>query len=286
MYSAQIANSRGAKISLTGNETNWQVVSIIGLSPPKAQINTNTVAGMDGAKFNSSKLLTRNIVITLKLNGEVEANRVMLYQYFPTKDSCTFYYQNDHRDVYIEGWIESVECNFFSNAEVMQISILCPQPYFKALDEIVTDISKVTPRFTFPFSINIGSPVVISSLDVSRVTDIINDSTGETGMIIEITFLDDISEVDIINTETGEHFALTYQFTTDDVVTINTNKGQKSVKLTRDGATTDIFAAIELGSTFFQLRPGDNFFSYTLNAGAADTDVNIVFKHYTIYRGV
>lgn len=286
MYSAQIANSRGKKISLTGNEPNWQVVSIIGLNPPRAQINTNTVAGMDGAKFNSSKLQTRNIVITLKLNGEVEANRILLYNYFPTKDAVTFFYQNDHRDVYIEGWIESVECNFFSKAEVMQISILCPQPYFKALDEIVTDISKITPLFKFPFSINVGNPVVISSLDASLVTDIVNDSTGETGLIIEITFFDSVSEVEVRNTETGEYIALQHAFVADDIVRIDTNKGQKGVTLLRGGATSSLFTAILPGSSFVQLRPGDNFFSYTADNGSADTDINIVFRHHTVYRGV
>ena len=286
MYSAQIANSRGNKISLTGNEPNWQVVSIIGLNPPRAQINLNTVAGMDGAKFNSSKLQTRNIVITLKLNGAVEANRILLYNYFPTKEAVTFYYQNAHRDVYIEGWIESVECNFFSNAEVMQISILCPQPYFKAIDEIVNDISKITPLFTFPFAINISNPVVFSRLDASLVTDIVNDSTGETGVIIEITFFDSVSEVEIINTDTGESFALAYSFVEDDIVTIDTNKGRKGVTLLRNGATSSLFTAIQPGSTFLQLRPGDNFFSYVADNGSADTDINIVFRHYTVYRGV
>lgn len=286
MYSAQIANANGELLELTGHETQYQVMSIRGLNPPNAQINLSTVVGMDGANFNSSKLETRNIVIMLRLNGDVESNRLLLYSIVQTKELCTFYYQNDSRDVYIEGYVDSVECDYFNMSEVMQISIICPQPYFKALDEIIDDISKVIPQFTFPFSINIGEPVVISSLDAQRVTNVQNVSASQTGVIVEITFEDSASEVKIQNTETGEFIELEYSFLAGDVVTINTNKGQKKISLVRDGGTSNIFPALQSGSTFFQLNTGDNFFSYAVDNGDNDSAVNILFKHYSIYRGV
>ena len=154
MYTAQIENSSGNLFTLTGNEPVYQILSITGLNPPNAQINTTTIVGLDGAVFNSSKLETRNLVLTIKINGDVETNRLLLYSYFKTKDKCTFYYSNNSRDVSIEGYVESVECDLFSNNELAQISIICPYPYFKALTQIITDFSNVTPQFVFPFSIN------------------------------------------------------------------------------------------------------------------------------------
>lgn len=286
MYTAQIENAKGNVLTLTGNETEYQVVSIIGLNPPNAQINTTTVVGLDGAKFNSSKLETRQIVITLKINGDAETNRQMIYSYVPTKQWVKFYFKNANRDVYIEGYVQTVEVDLFSNSQLMQIAILCPQPYFKAIDEVIDNISKVKPLFTFPFSIEVGSPEVISSLDANKITNVLNASETETGFTIQITFNGPASTLKIWNTETGDEFSLAYSFQQGDIVTINTTKGQKAVSLLRNATTTNLFTAIQQGSVFFQLETGDNHFTYQVDGGADDNEVDIQFIHNTLYRGV
>ena len=100
MFTLKIENIKNNILELTQNENKYQVLSVKGLNPPNAQINRSTVAGLDGSKFNSSKLEERNIVITLKLNGEIETNRIDLYKFFNTKQWCKIYYKNESRDVY------------------------------------------------------------------------------------------------------------------------------------------------------------------------------------------
>lgn len=303
MFQAQIQNVKGDILTLSGDEEAYQIIGITGLNPPKAQINLSTMAGLDGATFNSSKLETRNIVITIKLNGAaefVEANRQKLYRYFPTKEWCKFFYKNAYRNVYIEGYVENLEVDLFQKGQTVQISIICPQPYFKAMNQIIDDISKVISAFKFPFafgSVGATNPDVpilsgtdnaipFSLIETNRITDVYNDSESQTGVIIQITTLDNVNVIQIQNTLTGDVFILNYSFIENDVITINTNKGAKSVTLLRNGVTYNIFAAIQVGSTFFQLEIGDNFFSYIADGGASDNSVNILFKHYTVYRGV
>ena len=72
MYTAKVQKESGSPLTLTGREPEWQIVHIQGLNPPSAQINLTNIVGLDGAKFNSAKLNTRNIVLTLRLNGDVE----------------------------------------------------------------------------------------------------------------------------------------------------------------------------------------------------------------------
>lgn len=289
MFEAKIENVKNDILTLTGNETDYQIISITGLNPPNAQINTSTIAGLDGVRYNSSKLNTRNVVITLKLNGSgstVEANRQKLYSFFATKEWCKFYFKNDNRDVYIEAYVENFECDLFTNRQTAQISLICPQPYFKAMKEVINDISKVLARFKFPFTINRNNPIPFSEIELDKVTNVYNDSESETGLIIEISVLDKVKAIEIRNTITGENFILKYDFIEDDKITINTNKGQKSVSLLRNGITYNLFTALQKGSTFFQLSIGDNQFSYTVDEGASDICVDILFKHYTLYRGV
>lgn len=286
MYTAKIENANGSVMILTGNEVAYQVVEIIGLNPPQAQINTALSAGIDGARYNSARLEMRNIVLTVKINGDVEVNRQNLYKYFRTKEWCKFFYTNRNRDVYIDGYVESVACDLFTNDERAQISILCPDPYFRDLEMIVTDISSTIGAFEFPFAINIGQPIPISVFDSSRAVNVYNDSEAAVGVIIDITIAGSVNTIEIRNTQTGESFVLDYAFIAGDQIAVNTNKGQKSVTLLRSGQTTNLFTAMRRGSVFFQLAVGDNLFIYLADSGANNSLVDVVFSHSNIYRGV
>ena len=286
MFTCTIENAFGTRVQLTNDETNYQILSIGGLNPPKVQLNHSTVAVLDGSRFNSARLNERNIVILLKLNGDVESNRLNMYQLFALKHECKFYYKNEHRNVYIAGRVESIECDYFTNKETMQISMICPFPYFKDIDIIVDDISKVIKKFEFPFSIEYDEPEIFSEIEVDKITDIFNMGESECGIIINIDFIGSVNQMKIINTGNGETFTVNHGFISGDNLVINTNKGEKSVVLTRNGAEINLFAKVARGSTFFNLNRGDNYFSYEADNGDHDQNVSIVYKHYTIYGGV
>lgn len=288
MFTAKIANSKGQVLMLTGNEPVYQIIDITGLNPPTAQVNTATIVGLDGAVFNSSKLDTRNIVITLKINGNAEANRKNLYKFFRTKDKCTFFYKNNEYDVSIDGYVESFECGFFSNAETAQISIICPYPYFIGVDEVNQGFSNVRDAFTFPFAIDYGNPVIISEYITGGI-EIYNASDSDTGAIVNIDFHTDANSIRLQNTTTGEWIKLEYSFLSGDRVTINTNKGRKAVNLIRNGVISNIFGALKQGSIFFRIESGSNYFEYLVNDSSSATivnDVTITFHFHNEYRGV
>lgn len=286
MFTAKIENLEGDTLLLTGNEPNYQVVSITGLSSPPALINVTNVAMMDGAIFNSSRLETRNLVIMLKINGDAEKNRLMLYRFFRSKEMCTFYYSNDSVDVKIEGYVETVECDLFSDAEMMQISIICPRPYFESLDEILIDIGNIMPAFTFPFAINYDDPIVFSYYNIARETNVYNGSDNETGVIIDISITGSVQSIEIKNIITGDDMILNYAFQAGDLVRVNTNKGSKSIRLLRAGVWRNIFSAMTAGSVFFQLHVGDNLFTYLVDGDTVDESVTIAFRFHYSYRGV
>lgn len=287
MFEAKLENSRGNMITLTGNEGAYQILSITGLNPPSAKLNTTAVAGMDGDIFNSARLNTRNIVITAKINGDVEENRQNLYRHCPTKEKVRFFFKNNSRDVYIDGYVENVECDLFTNDERMQISIICPRSYFMDMASSQVNGSSVHSLFTFPFTINNGSPIPISEYMLDNVIDLYNDSENEVGTVIDIDVVSDISSILIRNTGTGETFALTHAFEAGDHITIDTIKGQKSVTLLRDGVYTNLFSAMQRGSVFFQLQTGDNFFAYVVDGDASNNgDIMVMFTYRKIFRGV
>ena len=96
MYTAKIQNSSGALLNLTQNESAYQVTSITGLTSAGATVNVTSLAGIAGGVFNSSHVNTRNIVITLSLCGDIEANRLQLYNYCPEGEKVRFNIQQQH----------------------------------------------------------------------------------------------------------------------------------------------------------------------------------------------
>ena len=284
MYSLTVENKAGNTLTLTQNENTYQIQQIEGLAPPQATVNLTNVVGMDGAKFNSAKLEPREIVLYIKINGNAERNRINLYQYFSTKSFVKLYYTNGERNVYIEGIVQSFDCDFFAKGEIAQISILCPYPYFKDIVEIVSDISNVQGLFTFPFSIE--TPIPFSEYSDGGESTLFNESQSDIGMVIRATFNGNVNSLEIRNVLTGEDFEVDYSFIADDVLIADTNSGNKSVKLIRAGNTTNLFPYVKSGSVFLQLHTGNNTFAFAADAGASDDNVTITLSHRAEYHGV
>lgn len=286
MYSLTVENQIGNVLTLTQKENTYQIQQIEGLSPPNATINTTDIVGMDGGMFNSSKLEMREIVLYIKINGNAEKNRINLYTFFSPKMSVKLSYRNGERNVFIMGFVSSFVCDLFAEGEIAQISVLCPYPYWKDAQEIVDDISNVLGLFMFPFFINENEPIPFSEYTENRESVVYNYSLTETGLIIRAQFTGSVNSLEIRNTLTGEDFTINYPFIADDVLTINTNKGQKSVNLTRSGDSENVFPYIAQGSVFLQLHAGANPFMFAADGGASDDNVTIQLFRRTEYAGV
>lgn len=286
MFTLKVENKNNQLITLTQNESDYQVVDIEGLNPPKANIYTNAVASIDGEKFKSSKLEMRNIVLTLKINGDIEANRLHLYNYFATGKWCKIYYSNETRNVFIEGYCETIECPLFTMNQQMQISIVCPDPYFKSMLEIYADISKVFSNFEFPFDIA-EEGIEFSVADMNRVTTILNNGESDTGLLITITALEHIlnAGITIYDVDTTDFMKLWLSVDAGDVIIINTNKGSKSVKRIRNGVESNIVNNLDGNSTWLQLKTGINKFTYTTQ-NENDDLLKIELKSNLLYEGV
>ena len=286
MYTARIMNRVGEILTLTDRETEFQVESIRGLSPVPAQVNLTPMAGLDGAQFNSSKIQTRNIVVMLRIKGEVEKNRLLLYRFFRTKERHRFFFTNESRSVYTDGYVETCEVDLFEFGQRLQISIICPNPFFQSDDEQSTDITNVVPLFEFPFAINYGAPVPISNSIGSGASVVTNTSEVETGALFVIRFHESIAAVRIENTLTAESMVLRYPFRDGDKVTVDTHRGRKSVTLLRNGIERNLFSSIDVSSVFLQLDTGPNYFAYYADGEQYASGVDVTVVYTPEYRGV
>ena len=285
MYSLKIENTNGEIFELTHDFSNYYVTDVSGLTPPATTINTAKAGIIDGTFFNSASVEERNIVISLTINGDIEANRQKLYRIFPRKTACTVYFKNANRDVKIQGYVETIEADLFSKREKAQISIICPRPYFEDLATIYAELAATLAMFEFPFAIEEDNPIPFSEATDYPIAEIMNEGDAEAGCIISIEVNDTIQGIKIINTSTQQFFYLDSAFVDHDKITISTISGQMGVTRERGGTKTNILNYVGANSTWLRLAPGVNYFTYTIDDGDTE-DVEIAFEATTLYGGV
>ncbi len=283
MYRLTVINAAGKEVELTHNPA-FTIVNVEGLNPPSANVNLTQLAGMNGSKKNNSSVPSRNIVITIKVNAPVAENRMVLYEYFKVAEESTLYFENDVRSVSIEGIVEAIEGGLFTKDERFQISLLCASPFFKESSYFISEIGKILKYFQFPFSYE--GPFEFSSYDEYRVSEIMNTGDADTGVLITLEADGTVSNPVIWNSSTREYFGVTVTMNEGDRLEINTVQGEKYVRLTRKDAVgyTNIINTKTDGSTWLQIRPGLNTFTFTVEVG--DDNVNLTFTGYNLYGGV
>lgn len=282
MYTLKVKNDRGDMVTLSNNK-NYTVTKITGLNPPKATVNRSVNATRDGSRTNSVKLESRNIVFYITIEGDIEANRLRLYNYFPIKKTVTIYFSHGSRNVYIEGEVESFECDQFTNKQMAQISVTCGSPYFKGMTQIISNFADITSLFRFPFAITeSGTEFSVMTTNVRK--SIINTGNVETGMVITLFATGTVVKPVIYDVLKKVQMALNITMQPSDTLVINTNTGEKAITLIRDGVSINAMGYMLPDSSWLILESGDNVFTYTCESGSAN--LQITFESNVLYSGV
>lgn len=263
-------------------DTNFCIYKIDGLCPPSAALNFSTIANVDGKVYNSGRINERNLVLYVKIYPDVETNRNILYSHFPVGQKVRIFYRNDLHNVYIDGYVESFECDFFVNNEIAQISIICNDPYFRAMEKQSISISIVNNMFEFPFSIPVDNPIVISDRNY-YVTGKINPGLVATGIIVEFEAIGDgVLHPWLTNSTTHQTIRLSGResvLNAGEKIIVNTNKHNLSItKISVDGTSKNILNTMDAGFQWVQLAPGDNYLTCGADAYPENMVVNISFE--------
>lgn len=299
--SVTITNYIGDSITLKMGDPSPEhgliIRSIDGLGPAKATINMTDISTSDGGIYNSSRLDKRNIVMELLLAHcpTIEDARLNTYRYFPIKKSLMFEIETDRRRAYTIGYVESNTPSIFSEQETVQISIICPDPYFYASDgKKVTGFSGITSKFHFPWHNTVElQEVVFGTIESIRSRTIYYNGDSDIGVVIELHAVGDVVNPTVYNIGTQEFITIDtdklesltgHGMIAGDDITISTERGNKGIYLLRDGNTYNILNTIGRDSDWFQLSEGDNVFAYVAEDGAENLMISIT--NNVIYEGV
>ena len=299
MFSLQLEND-SANIVNINDGVNYLVTYASGLNPPSASIFTAKSPNRKGTKYNGSTLDERNIVLSIKLLGNIEANRNALYDWVDTEQYIKVRYQNGTKNVYCEGYVQDCSIDLFTDNEVVSVAIICPNPYWLDLQEIAVDISSITNQFTLPFAISfegveeievenpdgstattyMNKGVPFSTVRESNTTTIFNGG-NETGAKFHIKCITDIANFVIRDDKDAtKSFAINTTLERGSIVIIDTESSPKTCKAYKPDGTVENLLKYLFNPTWFTLKKGTNIFSYQFTGyGKAEMTISFTNKY-------
>lgn len=284
MFDLILENASGDQLQF-GMGSPFTISEIEGLNPPEATINTSEIALMDGAMYNSAKVNMRTLNIAFAIEVDPAKNRIEVFKVLKSKQYIKIMYKSQYRDVYAEGYIASIAITYFDMVQIVTCSIICPSPYFKAAQSIVTELHNIISAFHFPFASTADPQLVFSYFNTDIGITIDNDGDVDCGMIIELYANDAVTNPKIFNYITRDFIGLNIEMQAGDLITLNTSAGQKTATLLRDGVETNIFNSVIKNSTWLQLAANGSTFVYEVGSGNA-ANLVVTFTHTDLYEGV
>lgn len=239
-----------------------QIRNIDGLDPVKATVNTSLYGSVDGASYVGGSVAGRNLVLTIHPNPNwdnwtYEALRKLLYSYFMSKRSIRLVFESDDMaPVEISGIVEDVAVNPFNKDQEIQVSIVCPNPYFSSVDPVVLTGQS-----------NMSQPVVIDY-----------KGTIETGFKVKVTYVSGTAPT-TIEVQVGEpqvtDLVVSSGVDASNYYEMNSVAMRKYVQNINigSGVITNILPKVLEGSTWPLFQPGENEFLVITNQGVQDWEL-------------
>lgn len=284
MFDITLENEHGKKLTF-GQNSPFTILSIDGLSAPDATINTNQTALIDGAKFTSSKVNMRTLMIAFAIEYDTAKNRIEVFKVLKTSKYVKLTYRGQYREVFIEGYVETMPISYFDMVQAVTVTIVCPSPYFKDAQLIVNEFNNIVPAFHFPFASTEEPQLVFSYISNNVGISVENDGDVDCGMIIDLYARVAVSNPKIYNYITQEYIGININMQSADLIRIDTRQGHKTATLIRSGVESSVFNQVMSGSTWLQLPAEGATFVYEVGTGL-EANLNVSFDHYNLYEGV
>ena len=244
-------------------------------------ISANTMT--DGGAYQGSVAKVRNIVLTVKDLTNHVYNRNLLAALFKSGDVGTLVFKEDTNERQIEYYVESVNSTGQFGTRTYTISLLCPDPFFYAMDDISVFMAAWVENFEFPHEfISTGEEFGYRSIERSQ--RIVNENAADhIGMTIKINAIGAVENPSITHVETGDTITVgtsnkPMQMVAGDVITITTSDNDKHVYLTHMGVTTEVNEYLTEDSVFIQLMRGANDIGYDAESGVSNMIVELTYR--------
>jgi len=250
-----------------------------GAGKVRQTVNTFKAPDQDGAFFISSAMDMRNItlegsVVTPTIAETYDQRRRFLRVFTP-KLQGTLVYRGRQIQCVVEeaGFTASSReraPNFF-------ISLLCPSPFFEALDEIREELAMWSPLLLFPLEI----PDIGLEFGIRQPSQIITvDNIGDVACGCHIVFraLGSVTNPELMSLDTGDVLRLNTVMESGEELHVYTHFAGKKVTRVFGSEESNAFSLLDTSSVFLQLEPRRNLLRYNAAENMDLLEVTILYR--------
>lgn len=267
-------NSKGQSVEL-GNHAPYVLNTVEGIGGVKTDIQTQKSPFQDGESYINNSLEARNlsleVTVIAKTEDEMIVNRKKLLQVFNPKQGqgtliCNV--GNTTRKITAISELAPTFSQKFTNAQKTLLQLYCAVPFWtdeiESNEEIITWIGGLRFPLILPTTFSLAG---------SKKINIVN--TGDVETPVKFEFKGPATNPRITNLTTGEYIQINRTLLPEDLLVVTTDFGNKRVEING----VNVFNWIDLGSTFWQLQPGDNIIEYTSDDATESAQVKVTYSN-------
>jgi phage-related protein len=251
---------------------------ITGIESADLEAILTEYAAMDGGYLEAVKVPPRTIGLSFVINdrSRTEELRNDLISFFSPKKQGTLTIERGGRKRKIGFCLSErpqfVQDNIISDKLRVNLSLICPDPYFQDVNPSVVNFMHPLPLLTFPFNSVAGVGITAGILVVTDTATLVNDGDVPVGIVCDIT----ASGGTVTNpkiTMNGQYVRVIKTLEIGDTLSIDTNQGRKDIYF--NGESQFIF---DRKSVFFQLPVGENTIVVSADAGIKDAKASFTYS--------
>ena len=161
------------------------------------------------------------------------------------------------------------------------LSVVVPGNFIADINAFNFQLLEIDPRLSFP--LEIANEGIIFG-EIAKGQTVLNN-TGDVEAPLFIEIPGPVKTPEIHNLTTGEFIKIHSPIASNEVMTIDTSFGNKSVIITdTSGNARNAFHHIDLESTFFQIQVGENTIKFKAEVGNETANVRISYRR--LYFGI
>ena len=295
MKGLRFVNRQSQTLDLLKNTNKFILISAEQLHGVELSYSENESPYVDGSSIDNVRAMPRGILLTFALRGDIEASREYFKSFIKSKQiGSLIETKEDGKEIVISGIARIPPYTHMEQSTKIQLELYCGQPYWEDLEYLVETISEVVSLLHFPIQ---GIPFGIINPDTNKVKgrpfgeistskedEIFNDGDTSVGMTIEIVALSEIHNPTIAcstGEQNGWFMKLNVTMKANDIITIETTKGSKSIKYNGNDKINGVpvLSLLEFnGLDWLQLETGNNKFNVLSDDTAFDAYFNIFAK--------
>ena len=249
-----------------------KILVMQGFSASEYSVNISDNAQYEGGSVAGVKIAPRPLHIELL---EDNTGREAFLSFFNPKYEGVLTVTVDGQSRIIGYRVETfnVRQENMSLPPVLEIDLICPDPYFYDADDFGKNIAGRQALFAFPFVWRAERDLASDYKVFTDQTLIVNRGDVETGLTVEFRCTGAVENPKIELMSTGEYMRILKSCEAGDTIVFETNTARKNIYVNGEKYTN-----FDPASTFFSLQEGENVLKYGTDSGYESLDVYVRYR--------